>query len=87
MPEDDIEQHLCVAGFGSTYESYLTDQTKLNIQVPNTDSLYNKQLTSAVGKHKIAAVHQIIEEIREGAAVPPLFINVINAALKCAESV
>jgi hypothetical protein len=37
MPEDDLEQHLCVNGFGDVYENLLTAQSKQNVTVPKTD--------------------------------------------------
>ena len=87
MPEDDIEQHLCASGFGHVYEGFLTPQTQAKINVPKTDPGYFKQLTKAVDDHKIAAVHQVIDDIRAGAIVPPLFERTIDAAIKWAESI
>jgi len=87
MPEDDIEQHLCASGFGHVYESFLTPQAQANIKVPNTDVKYFKQLTKAVSDHKIAAVHQVLDDIKGGATVPPLFIRTIDAAIKWADSI
>ncbi len=88
MPEEDIEQHLCAVGFSHVYEGFLTPQTSARITVPKTDPNYFKQLTKAVAGHKIAAVHQVLDEIRAGAPVPTLLENTINAAIKnWAESV
>ena len=86
MQEDDVEQHLCACGFAHIYESFLTFQSQANIKVPKTDPEYSKQLTKAVKDQKIACVHKVLEEIRVGAAVPPLFEGVINAAIRGANS-
>lgn len=80
--EDDLEQHLCTAGFTHVYEQFLTQQTREQISVSKTDPNYFKQLTKAVEKHKIAAVHQVLDEIRDGASVPKLFENAIDAAIR-----
>lgn len=87
MPEEDIEQHLCISGFSHVYESFLTTQTQTKITAQKTDPIYFKQLTKAVEDHKIAAVHQVIEDIRAGASVPPLFERTIDAAIKWADSI
>jgi len=81
MQESDVEQHLCTCGFTHIYESFLSAQSQGNIKVPKTDPEYSKQLTKAVKDQKIACVHKVLEEIREGATVPPLFDSVINAAI------
>lgn len=86
MPEEDIEQHLCAAGFSHVYEGFLSPQTQAHISVSKTDPIYFKQLTKAVGDHKIAAVHQVLDEIRSGAPVPKLLESAIDAAIKWAES-
>jgi len=86
MPEDDVEQHLCTSGFIHIYESFLTSQSRNNINVLNTDPEYSKQLTKAVHKHKIACVHKVLEEIQGGASIPPLFERAINAAIRGANS-
>lgn len=86
MQEDDVEQHLCACGFTHIYESFLTQQSQANINVPKTDREYPKQLTKAVSNNKIACVHKVLEEIQGGAAVPPLFERAINAAIRGANS-
>jgi putative ATP-dependent endonuclease of the OLD family len=86
MPEDDIEQYLCTAGFTHVYEKFVTQQTQSQISVSKTDPSYFRQLTKAVEDHKIAAIHQVLDEIRAGAKVPKLFENAIDTAIKWAES-
>lgn len=87
IPEENIEQHLCAEGFTHVYEGFLTAQTQAQITVPKTDASYLRQLTRAVDGNKIAAVHQVLEEIRNGTKVPTLIENVIDAARECAESI
>jgi len=85
MPEDDIEQHLCASGFSHVYESFLNKQAEANIKATKTDTEYSKQLTKAVADHKIAAVHAVLTEIRDGVnGAPPLFALAIDAAIKWA---
>lgn len=84
MAEDDIEQYLCKFGFSHVYEKFLTPQSQRNITAAKTDHEYYKQLTKAVQAHKIAAVHEILNEIRDGTRIaPPLFESAIDAAIKC----
>ncbi|PWR72617.1 ATP-dependent nuclease [Methanospirillum lacunae] len=85
MPEDDIEQHLCVSGFSHVYESFLTKESLANISANPTDPEYYSQLTKAVSKHKISAIHKVIEEIQGGAIAPELLMNTLKAAIRCAE--
>jgi putative ATP-dependent endonuclease of OLD family len=83
MPEDDIEQHLCTSGFTHVYKSFLNTQSQNKITVAETDSKYLKQLTKAVSDHKIAAIHSVLTEIKEGTnVVPPLFESAIDAAIQ-----
>ncbi len=77
MPEGDIEQHLCVNGFGDIYENLLTAQTRQQVTVPNTDPTYWKQVTKAVNKHKIVAIQTVLQEIRNGRPVPRLLKKVL----------
>ncbi len=87
LSEDNIEIHLCVNGFADIYEKFLTAESSKNITVKKTDPDYYKQLTKAISKkHKIAAVHDVIEKIQSGASVPPLFENAINAAITWVDS-
>ena len=68
---ENIEIHLCVNGFASTiYEEFLTKESRRKITVGKTDPEYNKQLTKAVEKHKIEAVHDVIEKIQSGSSIP-----------------
>jgi Predicted ATP-dependent endonuclease of the OLD family len=87
LPEENIEVHLCVNGFANVYESFLTPESRRNITVQSTSPDYYHQLTKAIGKHnKIPAVHEVIDKIRSGASVPPMFEQVINAAITRVDS-
>ncbi|MBF0138581.1 MAG: DUF2813 domain-containing protein [Magnetococcales bacterium] len=87
MPEDNIEQHLCESGFSAIYEGLLTPQSRSNVSVQKGTPDYIKQLAKAVKDHKkIAAVHQVLDEIRTGKnQVPKLLVDTINAAITWAE--
>ncbi len=86
MPEDDLEQHLCVNGFGDVYENLLTVQTRQQVTVANTDPAYWKQVTKAVSKHKIVAIQTVLQEIRNGRPVPRLLKRVVVTAANLAKS-
>ncbi|MDD5048803.1 MAG: DUF2813 domain-containing protein [Methanoregulaceae archaeon] len=86
VPEEDIEQYLCVSGFSDVYESFLTSQSLAKITVSKDNPQYPKQLTKAVHRHKIAAVNKIVGEIQNGRSIPPLFEQVIDAAIRRANS-
>jgi len=88
MPEPDIEQHLCAAGFGPIYESFLSSQTRANVTVSGGDPMYWAQVTKAVHRHKTAAIPLILDKIRAGdIAVPPLLERAVREAIKLSESV
>ena len=86
MPEDNLEQHLCVNGFGDVYENLLTDQTRKQVTVAKTDPAYWKQLTKAVSDHKIVAIQTVLQEIRNGRSVPRLLKRVVVTAANLAKS-
>ncbi|MQM32470.1 MAG: hypothetical protein CRU78_19065 [Candidatus Accumulibacter phosphatis] len=86
MPEDDLEQHLCVNGFGDVYVNLLTVKTRQQVTVANTDPIYWKQVTKAVSKHKIVAIQTVLQEIRNGRPVPRLLKKSIITALNLAKS-
>ncbi len=86
MPEDDLEQHLCVNGFGGVYENLLTAQTRQQVTVANTDPTYWKQVTKAVSKLKIEAIQSVLQEIRNGCPVPRLLKRAVVTAANLAKS-
>lgn len=86
MPEGDLEQHLCVNGFGDVYENLLNADTKLQVTVPDTDPLYWKQVTKAVKKHKIMAIQNVLQEMRNGRPVPRLLKRAVVTAANLAKS-
>ncbi len=85
LPEDDLEQHLCVNGFGDIYENLLTAQTRKQVTVANTDPTYWKQVTKAVNKHKIVAIQTVLQEIRNGRPVPCLLKRAVITAADLAK--
>ena len=86
MPEDDLEQHLCVNEFGYVYEGLLNADTMPQVTVPKTDPLYWKQVTKAVNKYKIAAIQNVLQEMRNGRPVPRLLKKVVVTAVNLAKS-
>jgi putative ATP-dependent endonuclease of the OLD family len=86
MPEGDIEQHLCVNGFGDIYEDLLTPQTRQHVTVPITDPIYWQQVTKAVSKHKIVAIQTVLHEIRNGRPIPRLLKSAVVIAANLAKS-
>jgi len=86
MPEDDLEQHLCMNEFGDIYENLLTTQTKQLVTVAKTDPTYWRQVTKAVSKHKIVAIQNVLQEIRSGRPVPRLLKRAVITAVNLAKS-
>lgn len=87
MPEENIEQHLCVNGFTDVYFALLGDQPRKQITAVPTAADYPLQVARALPKKlKTHAAQQILAAIRSGRAVPGLFTNVVNAALTLAQS-
>lgn len=86
MPEADLEQHLCVNGFGDLYENLLTDQTRLQVTVPKNDPAYWGQVTKAVSKHKVDAIQAVVRELRNGRRVPRLLKKAVITAANLAKS-
>ena len=86
IPEDDLEQHLCVNGYGDVYENLLNNDTEKKVTVPNSDPNYWNQVTKAVKNHKIAAIQTILHEMRTGRPVPCLLKRVVVTAANLAKS-
>ncbi|MBF0107776.1 MAG: DUF2813 domain-containing protein [Magnetococcales bacterium] len=92
----NVEQYLCTNGFHKIYEHLLTKQSQKKITVEPGHDDYFEQLTMAVKEHKIAAVYQVLDEIREkikqapdgekAKLVPELLVNIIDTAIEWAES-
>lgn len=90
LPEDDIEQHFCAAGFGSVFEAYLSPATLPRVTVAKGHSDYWKQVTKAVdvrGHSKPEAVLRVMDELRKGVGVaPPVLVAAIKQALALSEA-
>lgn len=86
MPENDIEEHLCVNGYGHVYEGFLNNDLKKQITALATDPGYWGQVAKAVKKYKIAAVQQVLEEMRNGSPVPRLLKKAIIVAANLAKA-
>jgi len=86
MPEETIEQHLCVNGFCDVYFNLLGEQPLQKVTANLGDIAYPIQVAKALpNKLKTAAAHEVVVAIQNGyRAVPSLFQNVIEAALKLA---
>ena len=80
MPESNIEEYLCVKGFGDIYENFLDDTTRQQVQVEKGHGDYWPQVTRAVRKHKIAAVQNVLQEMRNGRPVPRLLKKAVVVA-------
>lgn len=91
MTEEDIESHLCAAGFGAVYTAYLTPQTVTSVTVAAGHADYWKQVLKAIknskGYSKPAAALQVVQMISGGAPVPPLIETVIRKAVALAGGV
>ena len=84
MPENDIECHLCAAGFGEVYESYLSHQTRQRVRSSPTDPEYWPEVVAAIKKSlvKPKAALQVIDLIHSGTIpVPPLLENVVKESI------
>lgn len=87
MPEDNIEQHLCVNGFADVYYSLLGEQPRKLVTVQPSDPTYPLQVAKALPKKlKTHAAQQVIGAMRTGRPIPSLFKNAVDAALKLATS-
>ena len=86
IPEGDLEQHLCMNGFGDIYERFLTDQTRQQVTVEETDTRYWKQVTKAVSKHKIEAIQNVLYKMKHGDPVPRLLKRAVVTAANLAKS-
>lgn len=91
MQEDDIESHLCEAGFGAVYAAYLTPQTSSAVTVAPGHADYWKQVLKALRHAKAlskpSAAMQVVQNIRAGANVPPLLETTIRKAVELAGGV
>ena len=86
MDEDDIEQHLCSNGYGDIYEGFLSPASRPQVTALKTDAAYWGQVTKAVKNHKTEAIQAVIEEMRAGRPIPPLFMKTITFATNLAKS-
>jgi len=87
MPEDDIEGHLCAAGFGAIYEAYLSPQTQGQVTVTTGHPDYWRQVLKAIKKPlvKPAAALEVAQQIQAGAMpVPPLLETTLRKAIEIA---
>lgn len=90
MPQANMEEYLCACGFGSVYESFLTEQTRKRVCADPSHPLYWAQVLKAIKKvrkfSKPAVIQSIIQLISSGQQkVPDLLVKTINAAVKLAE--
>ena len=87
FPETTIEVHLCSAGFGSAYESNVSEQKRSTITVGPSDQEYWDQVYKAqsnVSKDELA--HETVSKIAQGGAssVPPSLRGVIESVAQLA---
>jgi putative ATP-dependent endonuclease of OLD family len=91
MPENDIEAHLCSAGFGAVYETYLTPQLRGGVTVASGDADYWPQVLKAIKNvrgYKPAAALEVARQIQIGTKqVPPLLETVIRKSVELAGGV
>lgn len=80
MQERNIEEYLCAKGFGDIYEKFLNDTTRQQVGVEKGHEDYWPQVTKAVGKYKIAAIHDVLHEMRNGRPVPRLLKKAVVIA-------
>lgn len=91
MPENDIEAHLCAAGFGSVYEAYLTPQNRTVVTVQPGHPDYWGQVLKAIKNvrgYKPAGALEVVRLIQAGTTpVPPLLEKAIRKAVELAGGV
>jgi putative ATP-dependent endonuclease of OLD family len=89
IPQADIEQHLCVSGFGEIYAKYLTQQTRRTVTASPTEAAYWGQVTSAIrgsrDYSKPAAALEVLLEIQNGSPVPSALERIVRVAVQLAE--
>jgi putative ATP-dependent endonuclease of OLD family len=88
MPEQNIEQYLCVNGFSDVYFNLLSEQPRQKVTAQPQEPSYPIQVADALPrKLKTHAAQQVLAAIRnDPRPVPTLFRDVIEAALKLAEA-
>lgn len=87
MPEENIEQHLCVNGFSDVYFKLLGEQPRQKVTTKPQDTNFPFQVAKALpDKLKTRAAQEVLAAIRnEGRPVPKLFQDVIVTALRLVE--
>ena len=88
MPEKDIEEHLCIQGFGSVYASYLGQQTASQVHAEKGSPAYWRQVLNAIKKSysKPEAALRVADLVRGGTPAPPLLMDVLRAAVRLGEA-
>lgn len=88
MPENDIEAHLCSAGFGAVYEAYVTPPLKTGVTVAQGHADYWSQVLKAIKNirgYKPAAALEVTRQIQAGTSpVPPLLETAIRKSVELA---
>jgi putative ATP-dependent endonuclease of OLD family len=89
MQEDDVEGHLCTAGFGEIYQAYLTTQTQARVTVQKGHPEYWKQVLTAIKSardfKKPSAALEVVRLIQSGTKpVPQLIQTAIQEAVSLA---
>lgn len=91
MPENDIEAHLCSAGFGAVYERFLTPSMNTSVTVETGNVDYWPQVLKAIKSvqgYKPAAALEVASKIQAGTTpVPPLLETAIRKAVELAGDV
>lgn len=86
MQEKDIEEYLCVHGFGAVYESYLNPQTARQVTCTKGEPSYWRQVLQAIKNarfySKPDAALRVADLVREGEPAPPLLMDVLRAAVR-----
>lgn len=86
MPEGDLEQHLCANGYGDIYEGLLNNDTRKQVNVPNTHPDYWEEVTGAVKSHKIVAIQAVVRKMRSGRHIPKILKRAVVTAANLAKS-
>jgi len=91
MAENDIEAHLCAAGFGAVYEAYVTPQLSAGVTVAPGQADYWSQVLNAIRNvrgYKPAAALEVARQIQAGTTpVPPLLETAIRKSVELAGGV
>lgn len=82
LPAANIEEYLCLHGFGHIYTANISAQKAQLVTVAPGHADYWKQVLKAQsGSYKIQCVLKVVQAIEAGAAPPAFLLNLLNTAV------